>query len=214
VKRDVLSKKAHDELIKAISSLNPGSHISARKFAVDIGISYTPVREAFLELVNEGALRLEPGVGFFVQSFDFRDMMQYYETRECLEPFVMSKVLYEITGEHLDKLNELNGNMGNALEKGDTEGFIQHDISWHLLFFTVLENSHLLKFYRSLREQYLLCSKKVAKTFNSLAIDEHKGIMKAIEARDKELASAKMREHIQNAKERTETGYIAFGKRG
>ncbi len=79
-----LSEKAYNLIKDRILTFEKGQYISMREMSSQLGISYTPVREAFLKLKSEGLLDLEPNVGYFVPKLDIKDLMQIYEARECI----------------------------------------------------------------------------------------------------------------------------------
>ena len=47
-----LGEKAYEALKKKVATMESGAHLSVRSFAKEIGIGYTPVREAFLRMVK------------------------------------------------------------------------------------------------------------------------------------------------------------------
>jgi DNA-binding GntR family transcriptional regulator len=203
-----LSDMAYIAIKKKIITLGSGSYISARQFANEIGVSYTPVREAFLRLEREGTLKLIPNVGFFINTFDIGQVIQIYQVRECTELFVLEKGFDGITSEHIQRMNEINTKLEAALAKGNILEYQQLDIKFHEAFFIIYGNKHLLNFYRNIREQYMLCSIHVAKRLSNTVVIEHNEILASIEAGDKEKAINALRKNISQARERMIEGYI------
>lgn len=203
-----LSDVAYIALKKRIITLGGGSYISARQFANEIGVSYTPVREAFLRMEREGTLKLIPNVGFFINTFDMNEVIQIYQARECTEIFVLEKAFDFITKEHIKQMRNVNGQLASALAKGNILEYQQLDIKFHEAFFIIYGNKHLLQFYRNIREQYMLCSIRVAKRLSNAVVLEHEGILASIETGDKEKSIDALRKNITQAKERMIEGYI------
>ena len=60
-----LTQQAYDYIMGRLHSgqLAPGSRLTNRGIAVEIGTSFTPVREALNRLVSEGILLHQPGIG-------------------------------------------------------------------------------------------------------------------------------------------------------
>ena len=83
--KKLLSSLAYKAIKERIASMPSGSYLSARQCALELGISYTPVREAFLQLQKEGVLRQVPNVGFFIQNIDLTDLFQILQVRECVD---------------------------------------------------------------------------------------------------------------------------------
>ena len=50
-----------------------------------------------LKLHSEGMLSLVPNVGFFTVRMDLRDITDIYQSRECVEQYVLPLVVSHIT---------------------------------------------------------------------------------------------------------------------
>lgn len=203
-----LSDVAYRALKERIITLGGGSYISARQFANEVGLSYTPVREAFLRMQREGTLKLIPNVGFFINTFDISELIQIYQARECTELFVLDKAFDLIKKEHIEQMKIVNSHLDTALSRGNIIEYQQLDIKFHEIIFVIYGNKHLLRFYRNIREQYMLCSVKVAKRQSNAAILEHAELIASIEAGNKEKAISDLKKNISLAKERMIEGYI------
>src|SRR5659263_221116 len=168
-----LSNVAYNALRNKVMNAEAGSYLSARQLAKDIGISYTPVREAFLRMVKEGALRLEPNVGFFVQSLDINDLVQIFQVRECIEAFILDKVFTRITQAELNQMKQLTKQMDDALNRDDISEYQSLDVVFHDIIFKLYGNRLLENFYSDIRDQYMICSKEVAGRQTHRSINEH-----------------------------------------
>jgi len=62
-----------------------GEALSEITLANELGVSKTPVREAFLQLKNEGLVEIQPQRGTFVFRMTTEQMRQLWEMREILE---------------------------------------------------------------------------------------------------------------------------------
>lgn len=209
MKKDTLSDKAYKSLKDKIINLKSGSYLSARQFASESNMSYTPVREAFLRLQREGTLKQVPNVGFFVENIDLADLYQSYEVRECIEPFVLKKAFPHFTPEHIAAMRAIFEKQAKALSSGKITDYTRLDIDLHEIMFRIYNNKQLLDFYRNIREQHMFCSNKVAITFNEDALQEHKMFIDSIESGDLDKALQILNTHIENAKQRMKEGYIS-----
>lgn len=207
--KDTLSEKAYQALKEKITNLKSGSYLSARQFASEIKMSYTPVREAFLRLQREGTIRQVPNVGFFVENIDLVDLYQSYEVRECIEPFVLKKAFNRFTPEHIAQMKTLLEMQINLLSSGKIMQYMRYDIELHEIMFKIYNNKHLLELYRNIREQHMFCSNKIAVAYNEDALNEHKLLIEAIEAGDLQNSLDILNAHIDNAKQRMKEGYIS-----
>lgn len=207
--KETLSDKAYQALKEKITHLSSGSYLSARQFASEIKMSYTPVREAFLRLQREGSIRQVPNVGFFVENVDFIDLYQSYEVRECIEPFVLKKAFNRFTPEHIAQMRALLEKQIKLLASGKIMQYMRADIELHEILFNIYNNKPLLELYRNIREKHMFCSNKIAISFDEDALNEHKMLIEAIEAGDLQKSLNILESHIENAKQRMKEGYIS-----
>ncbi len=203
-----LSEEAYLILKKRILTMEGGSHLSARKFAAEVGMSYTPVREAFIRMQKEGTLRLVPNVGFFVETMGVTDLIQIFQVRECMECFILDKVYDRFTKAQLNEMEELNRQQEASLSRGDIYEYQQIDRKFHEIPFLNYGNRHLLNFYRDLRDQYMICSKEVANTHSHEAITEHTCYLDSLRSGNKAEAIDSLKNHIVRARERMINGFI------
>src|ERR1700759_4375229 len=70
-------------------SLPPGTRLRAEHLAETLGVSPTPLREAFQRLAGEGLVVIEPQRGARVAPIDANDALELYDLRLLLEPLAM-----------------------------------------------------------------------------------------------------------------------------
>lgn len=204
-----LSDRAYHMIKEMIPNLDKGQHLSMRDLANRMGMSYTPVREAFHRLKNEGLLEHSPNIGFFVPRMDIRDIMQIFQVRECIEVFVLDRAFEMITPENVANLNKCVDMQEKYLSKGAMREYMRADEQFHMEFFKVYNNPHFTGLITTVRQQYLVCSQSIHRG-GTIAIAEHKQIADCIARQDKEGAVRLLEEHIAAAKQRMKEGYIAF----
>ena len=208
MRTDLLSDKAYDLLKQTLLNTGQGVFISARQFASNHNMSYTPVREAFLRLNKEGLLDLVPNVGFFTPQINAKDIVEIFQVRECLELFVLRKVFHLITKEHINKLVALCESQYSKLESDDVQGYMKADEAFHMVFIALYDNQHILNVYKNIREENFLCSKNIANRQSNEAIDEHQILINSIADSDIEGAVSALAIHIEKAKQRLREGFI------
>jgi len=72
-------------------SLIPGSKLRAEELAVELGVSPTPVREAFQRLAAEGLVTYSAQRGVWVTPVSREELLQLYELRCKLEPWALER---------------------------------------------------------------------------------------------------------------------------
>lgn len=203
-----LSEKAYQITKEKIINYEKGKYLSARSFSNDIGMSYTPVREAFIRLQKEGFLERVPNVGFFVVNLDIKDVLEIFQVRECVEKFVFQAAFDSISDNDIQNMRKLIVKQKDALKKGDIRQYIKIDEQFHLVFFNIYGNKHLTDLIKNVRERYLFCSNEIAKSGSMEGINEHNEIIEQIAAKNKETAVKLMEKHIDTAKQRMKEGFI------
>ena len=203
------SEEAYQSLRRRIRQLPAGTHLSIRSCAAELGMSSTPVREAFLRLEQEGSLRQVSNVGFFTQEYDFSALSYYYQVRECLEPFVLENAFELLTPEDLQEMAQHLDESSEELRREDYTEYVRCDIAFHEVIFRRYGNPHFSTLYHSIREQNMSCSQDL-EAVSSYAIADHRQILEKIRTGDKAGAVDCMRVHIEHAKAKMLQGFVRF----
>lgn len=84
-----LAERAYEHIRKGLArgSWPAGTRLASRTLAHEIGISFTPVREAIQRLASERLVDFVPGAGASVRQVDRREIAELYDLRLVLEPF-------------------------------------------------------------------------------------------------------------------------------
>lgn len=93
--------------------LAPGERINEVHLAKQLGVSRTPLREALARLSNEGALRMEPRIGYFVRALTVDEFEQVYTIRELLDPEAL-RLAGIPSSDRLARLEVINDSIGRA----------------------------------------------------------------------------------------------------
>jgi DNA-binding GntR family transcriptional regulator len=132
-----------------------GDVVSELTVAEALGISRTPVHEAFLRLEGENLLSLAPRRGAAVVPMapdEARDVLEMREAIECSTARralgggrLPTAVLAEMT-ENVDRQRELASD-------GDEEGFVELDSAFHAILIRASRNATALFFHDLLRDR-------------------------------------------------------------
>jgi DNA-binding GntR family transcriptional regulator len=183
------------------STFAGGVLITEGEVADALGMSRTPVREAFLRLEGEGLLRLYPKRGALVGPVSVGEVEAVIETRMLVERFALDKVL--IQGAAIALADELSAAIAQQEEyaaAGDTDGFVAIDREFHTMFVTAAGNPIVTGLYDSLRDrqQRMIITSLLrdAKRIESILI-EHRQIADAFRAGDLARADAVLVAHLR-----------------
>ena len=98
--------------------LQPGDRLKIRDMAQSLGTSETPVREALLQLVHDGALEMKPGYYIRVRRLTLREYLELREIRLLLEPHAAVKALPNVDDAFIAELEQVHETLIRAeLEK-------------------------------------------------------------------------------------------------
>lgn len=208
-----LKQKAYDYVLDKIicGDLKPGQRMSEVAMAKEIGLSPTPLREAYRQLASEGFVTHVPNSGIFVRELTDREIAELYETREALETFATRKAAQRMNSVEIDELKEcykiqlaigakLRLNKKGILSPKQETEYMKADARFHLLIFNAAENSVIMKTMRECHIMRNLLSFRShehnLKQVNT-TLEQHAGIIAAIEKHDADAADLQMRKHIQ-----------------
>jgi len=173
-----------------------GDLISEGDVADHLGLSRTPVREAFLMLESEGLLRLYPKRGALVVPVSAAEVTDVMETRELVECFAIERAA-RIGADLEAPLNAALERQQKLIDDGDYAGFVDADREFHRMFIDAGGNAILLGLYDSLRDrQARMGLAAVARTGASLRLDEHRALVDAVVSGHGGLAVELLRKHL------------------
>lgn len=129
-----LSDRAYAALSRAIATCErpPGSALNERDEAAKLGMSRTPVRQAFHRLVLEGLVVTYPRRGAFVTLLDLRDIQDNLEVRQALELAAVRRVFREKLPLDVASMEGLLAEMRRAARENDPVRFLDADEQFHL----------------------------------------------------------------------------------
>ncbi|HEX3788574.1 MAG TPA: GntR family transcriptional regulator [Pseudonocardiaceae bacterium] len=205
------AERAYDFAKELILSgeLPGGSLISEGTIADRLGLSRTPVREAFLRLQAEDLLELFPKRGAVVVPIRPGEAEDVLDLREALECAAVRRIL--VTDQPLDdladRLGALVAEQADAAERGDLDRFVLADQKFHLGIVVASGNVLAERFYGSLADrQRLMNLRALRPQTNRLATlaTEHAALIGLITARDAPGFATALRAHL-DATHRTMT---------
>lgn len=128
--------RAYDELRRQIlnAEIPQGAVVNEIAVSESLGMSRTPVREAFRELLNEGLLEGGgPRRQVTVRTVDPEQAEEICRARGALEGISLSSSLGEMNPDRLDELRLVVDRMARALRRDDLQAFLDADDDFHAL---------------------------------------------------------------------------------
>ncbi|WP_051165844.1 GntR family transcriptional regulator [Amycolatopsis orientalis] len=134
----------------------PGGHLfSEGEIAERLGVSRTPVREAFLRLQVEGLLNLIPKRGAIVVPITPGEAEDVLEAREAVESAAVQRLgrRPELIPAALEQLRAVLDTQRQHAEAGDVPAFAEADELFHRTIVAAGGNALLLSFYTTLADR-------------------------------------------------------------
>ena len=167
----------------------------------ELGVSRTPVREAFRQLELEGLIQIVPNKGAYVTGITAKDVKDIYMIRSLLEGLCAKLATEKITKEQLEEMEENIYLAQFHASKGHMDQMAELDNRFHDILYEACDSKmleHTLRDYH----QYVLRVRQKTLSTNTRGLasnDEHRRIMEAIKAGDADRAEQLANKHILNA---------------
>ena len=193
-----------DALREAIvtGSVPAGTWLREGEVGKELGVSRTPVREAFRRLADEGLLVKATHQGTIVTSISYDDVNALYAARIPLEG-VVAQLAAETGGPRLvSELEAIQAEMTNACERGDASGFIRLNLRFHRALSDASGSVYLQRIMLQVENFF----RRLPSTAGGSAerqrgvLAEHEAIIRAIAAGDPEAASRAAVEHMSEVR--------------
>jgi DNA-binding GntR family transcriptional regulator len=180
-----------------------GELISEGEVAATLGMSRTPVREAFLRLEAEGLLRLYPQRGALVVPVSSDEARAVIEARLVLERFAVTKVAARGAGTCaavFERLSAAIQRQSDAAAAQDWLSFVEGDRAYHDVLLQESGNGILSSFYSSLRDRQMrMIGESLIHDQQRMAtiLDEHRVIAEALRDCDIQQTLNAVQSHLE-----------------
>lgn len=185
--------------------LAPLSRLDEVALAKSFGISRGPVREAIRRLEGKKLVERTPRHGARVAAFSQGNLLEAFYVREALEGMACRLATERITDAEIADLQELLDRHAeqNALKVGEDYFQRPGDYDFHYRIIRASGNRELIgmlteNLYHLLRVHRYRSSSRKGRARQ--ALEEHREIVGAMQARNADDAERLMREHIRNAR--------------
>jgi DNA-binding GntR family transcriptional regulator len=157
-----LKQRAYEHVrSKLAGNIVPGSRLSPKSLAKEIGISHTPVREALSQLQSEGLLVERPRKGVFVRQPDRDELIEIIELRTVLEVHAAGEAARRIRDADLDELERHSDELRDLAQAFATSEphvapallprWMVADLAFHLTILTAGVNNRIIKVVHDMR---------------------------------------------------------------
>ncbi len=167
----------------------------------EMGVSRTPVREAFRQLELEGLIQIIPNKGAYVTGITEKDVRDIYVIRSLLEGLCARWATEHITKEQMEEMEENVYLAEFHARKGHLEQLAELDNRFHDIMYEACDSKLLEHQLKDFHQYVLRVRRKTLSNVNRgpKSNEEHKEIMEAIKDGNGELAGQLAHQHMINA---------------
>jgi GntR family transcriptional regulator, vanillate catabolism transcriptional regulator len=201
--------------------LRPGERVSELQMVERLGVSRTPVRLALVRLQEEGLLEAIPSGGFSVKAFSEREVLEAIEIRGTLEGLAVRLAAERgVVRADLQKagicLSNIDDLLCRATTKVDISRYAALNAEFHAMLISFagsqalarqLERASALPFASPSALVPVQSRSPESHHILTIAQDQHRCVLVAIEHREGTRAEAIMREHARIAHRNLERAF-------
>ena len=181
--------------------LAPGSRVSEKNLADEMGLSRTPVREALIELARGGIVEIYPQRGSMVALIDYSLVEEARFMRSVMENAVVRLVGEMAKPEDILKLGENLKLQEFYLDSTDAGRLMELDDDFHKLLFDIAQKSQSYLLMQNLTLHFDRVRNMALSAVKELKIvQDHQAIVEAIRQHDAERAGELMEIHLSRYK--------------
>jgi DNA-binding GntR family transcriptional regulator len=200
-----LAEQAADAIRERIvtGKLQLGEALSETAVAAELGVSKTPVREAFLLLKTEGLVDILPQRGTFVFRMDVTDAHKLTQFREVLETAALRFSLASDAAGLGRRLATIADDMEAALAENGQATYQELDALFHQRIVGHADNGYLSRAYAAVafRMQALRYRLAMDSEVNAHSLEQHLALARLVSRGLVEEAVDLLREHVRRTLE-------------
>jgi len=179
-------------------TLVPGTRLNERMLCDKLGVSRTPLREAFRVLAAQGLINLLPNRGAVVQQLSTKDIEETFEVISGLEALSGELACARITDAEVNEIRALHFEMLACHAMRDLPGYYRLNHQIHDAINKAARNDVLRQTYTTInsRLQALRFRSNFDRDKWDHAVSEHCAMIEALDARDGASLARVLRAHV------------------
>ena len=195
----------------ADGKLSPGTHLFEAEIAREMQTSRIPVREALIQLEQEGLVVRKPSCGTFVTELTEKMMREVSTLRGLLEGYAASQAVKRLTASDFMHLDALVKEMLVAANAGDFLHILDCDYQFHVYVIHAAGHDLLEEVWRATHGKtrlYLSATNLMYANLKSTA-QSHANVLEGLRSGDPERARKATEAHTKAALEQLVTRVLA-----
>ncbi len=198
----MVAEEIKDAILKGV--LKPGDKLVETELTQSLGVSRTPLREAFRELAAEGYITVIPHKGSYVSTISEGEVLDLYSITSVLEGLATRQATPALKeGDKRENLLALYEDLKTKSRQGNVDAYWASNRHFHQFIAEASGNERLVNLIENLRRQILKTRVITLRYPGRLggSMDEHEEILEAILAgRDRD-AEKLVIEHLEKQRQ-------------
>lgn len=189
---DTIAQTTHESVYREIRNrilfgrFLPGSAVTLRGLAEDMGVSPTPVREAVRRLIAERALKMQDNRRVLIPPMTRDTFEQIVFARKTLEPELAARALANIGPAEIRHIAALDKAVDRAMAGGDVHGYMESNFRFHFAIYEKANAETLLALVESVWLQFGPFMRVAYSRWGTSSLeDQHQAAITALERGDR-----------------------------
>ncbi len=203
-----LSEHVYISLSEAIveGKLPPGARLRETQMAEALGVSRTPVREAFARLKQQRLLSSDASGAYYVAEWDRQTLWEIATLRAALESLAFSLALQNLSQEDFEHLEEITRQMGEMDANPSSDDYKRialFDFQFHTYIWSRTGHDLLEQALENIKPQahyYMYLTRQSGQTDYA---ERHRILIKFLKGGDRSNANEILLDHILPVAEKT-----------
>jgi DNA-binding GntR family transcriptional regulator len=179
-------------------TIRPGERLSESEIAERFSVSRQPVREAFIALMRQGLVDVQPQRGTVVVKLSIRRMLDARFIREAIELAIVRRACERFDPHYRDRAQALIEAQTTAAAAGDHRSFQHLDNLFHI---ALAEGAGCSEAWKAIEMQKAHMDRVCMLTLHMAGsaqhlVDQHRAILDAIDHGDVGRAMTAMSDHL------------------
>jgi DNA-binding GntR family transcriptional regulator len=182
-----------------------GQRLKETEVAKWLGVSRTPVREAFARLERQSLLRKDTSRSHIVAKWTTKDLKELASLRSALEALVVELVVPEFSDRDFEYLESVVTQMETALKRDDLNRLFELDIQFHSYLWRAANHERLMQVFQDIQVQIYFFMRITRPGDEYDYPNTHRILIESFKSKDIPKARIDIQTHIQSTAERAIT---------
>ena len=199
----LLKEQAYEIIKEGIitSYYKPGDELREASLSEEIGMSKTPIREALIQLQNEGFVVIRPFKGAVVTDISIEDVVKLYEFRQLIDTYAVKVAIDNFTASDQKYLSKQISLMEEAQKSGNVAEYDKAHSNFHNVITSKVENIWINRALANMEDYIKRVRNSIIKNEPANFINDYVLLQEAIKQKDKDKAVALIEKHLQKVVE-------------